>query len=136
MPRRSSSVERFRYWKLPILLLLATVFGSAGAFWLLNRPETVPNHENWPTAEARVVNYRIMNDAGPRRGSANYIRYWAEYRLRYEVNGKRYEMWTPTDIVSGTRAGATGEAAHDMSAARFLVHYDPAHPWNADATRQ
>ena len=81
------------------------------------------------------MTYRIMNNAAPRRNGA-YIRYWAEYKLRYEVDGKRYEMWTPTDVASRTRAGATGEAAHDIISARFLVRYNPKHPWNAVATRE
>jgi hypothetical protein len=81
------------------------------------------------------VDVRIMNDAEHRRGPRNYIWFWAEYKLRYEVDGNRYEMWTPTNIAASTQAGAAGEAAHDRIDARFLVRYNPMRPGEAEAER-
>ena len=138
--RKASSRSRFVDRHASSISLLVLLAGTAGlswfALWFLNRADTTSPHLNWPTAEARVVRYRIMNWAESRREGANFIEYWAEYRLRYEVDGKSYELWWPTDIVSRTRSGATGEAAHDVITARFVVRYDPKHPWNAEASRK
>lgn len=123
-------------WKTTIVLLLAVTGALIGLSWLFSWADKPAHHENWRTAEARVVGYKIMSWAEPRREGHNFIEYWAEYKLRYEVDGKPYEMWTNTDIVSSTRAGATGAAAHDMISARFVVSYNPRHPWQAEAKRE
>lgn len=124
-------------WKTTVVWLIATVGVSVGVLWWLARPDPALHHENWPVVEAKVVDSRIMNNRiYPHGRGPTFIDYEAEYKLRYVVNCKTYEMWTSSGIDKSTRAAATSEAAHDRLFAHYLVRYNPEYPSQAEAERR
>lgn len=127
----------FQGWKTTTIWMLATLSASAGVLWLLDPPHSIPQRQNWPTVEAKVVDVRIMNNrVYPWGEGPTFIQYEAEYKLRYLVNNNTYEMWTGSGIQKRTRNEAASEAAHDRRDAHYLVRYNPKHPSNAEAERQ
>ena len=121
-------------WKTTVIFMIAVVTASTAALWLLHRADSTPEHLDWPTTPARIVGLRITTFM-PLSSRTPFVRYDAEYKLRYEVNGKLYETWA-SGLSRLTRTAVTNDAEDDMQSAIYVVRYNPKHPSQAEAKRQ
>ena len=79
--------------------------------------------ESWPTAEARVETFYVVNDSGRNRG----LRYLPVLQYSYTVDGERYSGEFNLGVFEADRDTATDVGKHWVGE-RILIRYKPLSP--------
>lgn len=116
-----------------IALGVATLLCSLSLWWLSKRADNGIS-DAWPSANCEIVDARVMQDELQGiRGVT--ITYTGEYKLRYAVAGKEYELWHDTGLEASSRNELSLKLQIMRSRTQYSVRYDPSNPRHAQVER-
>lgn len=113
---------------LPLLVLVvAIVLLSALFLWLGIRSDRASDERDWLTTSSDIIDSRVMQDQLESISGVRII-YFGEYKLRYSVAGKEYEIWQDAEVTGDSRQEIALKLANGRPYAHYAIHYNPKHP--------
>ena len=113
---------------LPLLVLVvAIVLLSVLFLWLGIRSDRASDERDWLTTSSDIIDSRVMQDQ-LESVSGVRITYSGEYKLRYSVAGRQYEIWHDAGLTGDSRDEVVLKLANSRPYEHYTIHYNPKHP--------